>query len=145
METEAESSPLSPAILRGLGDRSYDKRKSAALEVTAVIKSLSENNQKDRISNVINLLAQDFARSKNVHHRKGGLIGLAASAIGLISDIDRYLHLLIPPVLECFDDPESRVCYYACESLYNISKVARTSVLRYFNQIFDGLCKVPCE
>jgi vacuole morphology and inheritance protein 14 len=114
-------------------------------------------------------LAQEFTRSRNVHHRKGllfvasviallrnqiidlisfsistegGLIGLAASAIGLVPEIDRFLHLLIPPVLECFDDPESRVCYYACESLYNISKVARTSVLRYFNQIFDGLCKL---
>ena len=139
---ETESSPLGPTILRGLGDRSYDKRKAAALEITTVIKSLSENGEKDRISNVINLLAQDFARSRNVHYRKGGLIGLAAAAIGLVVDIDRYLHLLIPPVLECFDDPESRVCYYACESMYNISKVARTSVLRYFNQIFDGLCKV---
>ena len=42
-----------------------------------------------------------------------GLIGLAACAIGLVPDIERFLHLLIPPVLECFDDPESRVCYYA--------------------------------
>ena len=57
-------------------------------------------------------------------------------------DAEKYLNLLIPPVLECFDDPESRVCYYACESMYNISKVARGSVLRYFNQIFDGLCKL---
>jgi vacuole morphology and inheritance protein 14 len=57
-------------------------------------------------------------------------------------DIDKYLNLLIPPVLECFDDPESRVCYYACESMYNIAKVARGGVLRFFNQIFDGLCKL---
>jgi vacuole morphology and inheritance protein 14 len=135
-------SPLPPAILRGLGDRSYDKRKAAALEVTSLIKTLQESGEKDRISNVINLLAQEFALSKNVHHRKGGLIGLAAAAIGLVTDIERYLHLLIPPVLQCFDDPESRVCYYACESLYNISKVARTSVLKYFNQIFDGLVKL---
>ena len=42
-----------------------------------------------------------------------GLIGLAACAIGLVPEIDRFLHLLIPPVLDCFDDPESRVCYYA--------------------------------
>jgi vacuole morphology and inheritance protein 14 len=139
--TPAES-PLPPAILRGLGDRSYDKRKLAALEVTSLIKNLQEAGERDRISNVVNLLAQEFTRSRNVHHRKGGLIGLAACAIGLVPDIDRFLHLLIPPVLECFDDPESRVCYYACESLYNISKVARTSVLRYFNQIFDGLCKL---
>lgn len=45
-------------------------------------------------------------------------------------------------MLECFDDPESRVCYYACESMYNISKVARVNILRHFNQIFDGLCKL---
>eukprot|EP01035_Chromulina_nebulosa_P017430 gene17430-22982_t len=135
-------SPLPPVILRGLGDRAYDKRKAAALDVTSLIKSLQEHGDQERISHVINLLAQDFARSRNVHHRKGGLIGLAATAIGLTTDIDKYLQLLIPPVIECFDDPESRVCYYACESLYNISKVARTSVLKYFNQIFEGLCKL---
>lgn len=140
MHDDEAGSPLPPAILRGLGDRSYDKRKAAALEVTALIKSCQENGEKDRISSVINLLAQEFARSRNIHHRKGGLIGLAASAIGLVPDIDLFLNLLIPPVLECFDDQEPRVCYYACESLYNISKVARTSILRYFNQIFDGLC-----
>jgi vacuole morphology and inheritance protein 14 len=125
-----------------LGDRSYDKRKAAALEVTALIKLLVEAEEKEKIANVINLLSNEFSRSRNVHHRKGGLIGLAATAIGLGSEIDRYLTQLIPPVIECFDDPESRVCYYACESLYNISKVARTNVLRYFNQIFDGLCKL---
>lgn len=125
-----------------LGDRSYDKRKTAALEVTSLIKSLQENGDKERIRNVVNLLAGEFSRSRNVHHRKGGLIGLAASAIGLAPDIDKYLDLLIPPVLECFEDPESRVVYYACESFFNISKVARTHVLRYFNQIFEGLFKL---
>ena len=122
--THAES-PLPPAILRGLGDRSYDKRKTAALDVTSLIKSLQEagecsnrreswptfrivydsQNQishllyssllhdspflillllyvsnwlisfpgeRECISNVINLLAQEFTRSRNVHHRKGG-------------------------------------------------------------------------
>ena len=39
--TPAES-PLPPAILRGLGYRSYDKRKTAALDVTSLIKSLQE-------------------------------------------------------------------------------------------------------
>ena len=91
--------PLTPATLRGLGDRSYDKRKVAALEVTALIKSLQEAKEYDRVANVIALLAQEFTRSRNIHHRKGGLIGLAASAIGLVLDIDRYLHLLVPPVL----------------------------------------------
>lgn len=106
------------------------------------MKTLQEHHDREKIIAVIQLLAQDFTRSRNVHHRKGGLIGLAANAIGLGVDIERYLNYIIPPVLECFDDPESRVCYYACESMYNISKVARTMILRYFNQIFDGLCKL---
>ena len=49
---------------------------------------------------------------------------------------------LVQPVLTCFEDPDARVRYYACESLYNISKVARGAVLVFFNSIFDGLCKV---
>lgn len=49
---------------------------------------------------------------------------------------------LVDPVLVCFDDQDARVRYYACESLYNISKVARSAVLVFFNKIFDGLCKV---
>ena len=53
-----------------------------------------------------------------------------------------YLEELIPPVLSCFYDQDSRVRYYACEALYNISKVARGAVLPFFNKIFDGLSKV---
>jgi len=135
-------SPLPPAILRSLGDRSYDKRKNAALEIEALIKALQENNDTDRICSVIAMLGQDFATSTNANHRKGGLIGLAATAIGLMQDIRLYLDALLPPVLHCLDDPESRVRYYSCESLYNIAKVARGNILRYFNQIFDGLCKL---
>lgn len=36
------------------------------------------------IDKVITILAQDFARSRNANHRKGGLIGLAAIALGLL-------------------------------------------------------------
>lgn len=82
--TPAES-PLAPAILRGLGDRSYDKRKNAALEIEALIKTLEDNNETDRICSIIALLGQDFATSTNPNHRKGGLIGLAATSIGLMS------------------------------------------------------------
>ena len=49
---------------------------------------------------------------------------------------------LVEPVLVCFDDQDPRVRYYACESLYNVSKIGRGAVLVFFNKIFDGLCKV---
>ncbi|DAZ98395.1 TPA: hypothetical protein N0F65_000109 [Lagenidium giganteum] len=174
--------PLSPTLMRNLGDRSYDKRKAAAMELENLIKQLQEsanayeqqtqtqtptqttqqqqpggaqgnalaaaagansaNEARLRIPAIIDLLGSDFACSTNANHRKGGLIGLAATAIGLMHDAHMYLDKLLPPVLHCFDDPESRVRYYACESLYNIAKVARGHILQYFNQIFDGLCKL---
>ena len=49
------------------------------------------------------------------------------------------------PVLKCFEDPEYRVRYYACESMYNIAKVVRGPILPYFNLIFDGLCKLSVD
>lgn len=94
------------------------------------------------ITSIIAVLAKDFCTSMNANYRKGGLIGIAATAIGLMGNARSHLDGLLFPVLQCFDDPESRVRYYACESLYNISKVARGSILRYFNQIFDGLTKL---
>ena len=110
--------------------------------LTSLIKSLQESGDQDRIQSVLITLSQDFCKSRNSNQRKGGLIGLAAASIGLLPDIENYLHLLVSPVLECFDDQESRVVYYACEAMYNITKVAKISILTYFNQIFDGLCRL---
>lgn len=39
-------------------------------------------------------------------------------------------------------DQDSKVRYLACESLYNIAKVTRGNILRFFNEIFDELSKV---
>ena len=49
-----------------------------------------------------------------------GLIGLAATSIALGQDVAPFLAVIIPPVLACFQDAESRVRYHACESLYNM-------------------------
>lgn len=53
-----------------------------------------------------------------------------------------YLREIVPPVLACFSDQDARVRYYACESMYNIAKVAKGEILPFFNDIFDALCKV---
>jgi len=135
-------SPLPPMVQRGLGDRSNEKRKNAALEIEALIKSLQEANNMGMIRSVITVLSKDFCMSMNSNYRKGGLVGLAATAIGLMQNARNFLNVLLPPVLHCFDDPESRVRYYACESLYNIAKVSRQAILTYFNQIFEGLTKL---
>lgn len=53
-----------------------------------------------------------------------------------------YLDLLVPAVLKCFAHTDARVRYYACESMFNIVKVARGHILRFFNVVFIGLCKL---
>jgi vacuole morphology and inheritance protein 14 len=57
-------------------------------------------------------------------------------------DVAGYLDDIIPPVLGCFSDQDSRLRYYALESMYNIAKVAKGEILIYFNEVFDALCKV---
>jgi len=135
-------STLPSAIARGLGDKNYEKRKNSAHDITGLIKNLQDLGDNDKVAGLIAQIVRDFVESKNSNFRKGGLIGLAAVAIGLSSDIDKFLHTLVPPVLQCFDDQEARVCYYACESMYNIVKVARGGILEYFNPIFDGVCSL---
>lgn len=129
-------------VQRGLGDRSNEKRKNAALEIEALIKSLQEANNTSMVHSVISILSKDFCTSMNSNYRKGGLVGLAATAIGLMHNSKAFLDVLLPPILHCFDDPESRVRYYACESLYNVAKVSRQAILAYFNHIFEGLAKL---
>jgi vacuole morphology and inheritance protein 14 len=138
-------SPLPPMVQRVLGDRSQEKRKNAALEIEALIKSLQEANNATMIQSVISILSKDFCTSMNSNYRKGGLIGLAATAIGLMQYCVHYLDTILPPVLHCTDDPEARVRYYACESLYNIAKVSRWHILDHFNSIFEGLTKLYAD
>jgi vacuole morphology and inheritance protein 14 len=96
--TLQQTLPLQQTILRNLGDRSYDKRKNAALDVENLIKQLQDTGDTNRIRDVVTVLGKDFARSTNANHRKGGLIGLAATAVGLMSEVDAHLDNLIPPV-----------------------------------------------
>ena len=77
-----------------------------------------------------------------LHSRNGGLIGLAAMGIALGVDIAPYMEKFIEPLLVCFSDNESRIRYFAAESMYNIAKVSKGEILVYFNPIFDALSKV---
>lgn len=89
-------------VTRGLADRSYDKRKNAALEIEATIKAHNEANDTEAIRSIIRTLATDFASSTNPNHRKGGLIGLAATTIGLSGGAGGFLDDLLPPVLHWY-------------------------------------------
>ncbi|XP_006816625.1 protein VAC14 homolog [Saccoglossus kowalevskii] len=143
--SERDFAPLNAACVRALNDKLYDKRKVAALEIEKMVKEYVASNNTEQIKKLISVLTNEFAMSHNPNGRKGGLIGLAASAIALGKESCNYLAELIRPVLACFLDPDSRVRYYACEALYNIVKVARGCVLPFFNEVFDGLSKLAAD
>ncbi|KAH9509518.1 PtdIns(3,5)P(2) sythesis regulation factor [Bulinus truncatus] len=137
---DKDHAPLTASCARALVDKLYEKRKSAALEIERLMKELLAVSQFDQIKKLLKVL-EEYAVSQNPNTRKGGLIGLAAVAIGLGKDSCNYINNLVRPVVVCFHDGDSRVQYYACEALYNIVKVARGAVLPHFNDIFDGLSK----
>ncbi|KAG0180204.1 hypothetical protein DFQ28_001626 [Apophysomyces sp. BC1034] len=132
---------LFPApLIRALTDKIYDRRKAAALEIERLVRE--NDNAPHRVAKIIDTLVNDFVHSTTSHARNGGLIGLAATAIALGSPaVAVYLDVIVPPILACFDDPDSRVRYYALESGYNVCKVAKGEILRFFNSVFDALCK----
>ncbi|RIA92298.1 vacuolar protein 14 C-terminal Fig4p binding-domain-containing protein [Glomus cerebriforme] len=136
---------LSAQIVRGLNDKAYEKRKAAALEVEKLIREYSANKESERVRAILDKLVQDFAYSVNPNARNGGLIGLAAASIALGPDVAAYLEEIVPPVLACFADQDSRVRYYACESMYNIAKVSKGEILRYFNEVFDAMSKLAAD
>ncbi|KAK6509319.1 hypothetical protein TWF481_004075 [Arthrobotrys musiformis] len=137
---------MDPAIGRSLNDKLYDKRKMGALELEKLIREHLTNNDTDKIKEIIDQLVHDFAYAiHQPHARNGGLIGLAAASIALGPEVAYYLDSIIPPVLACFEDQDARVRYYACESMYNIAKVAKGEVLLNFNEIFDALCKLTAD
>ncbi|RDW73877.1 putative enzyme activator VAC14 [Coleophoma crateriformis] len=137
---------MDQSIQRALNDKLYDKRKVGALDLERVIREHAAAKDYDKIQKIIQQLCNDYAYAVHQPHaRNGGLIGLAAAAIALGPDLARYLDEIVPPVLACFTDQDARVRYYACESMYNIAKVAKGEVLPYFNYIFDALCKLGAD
>ncbi|KAF7549791.1 hypothetical protein G7046_g8226 [Stylonectria norvegica] len=133
-------------IQRALNDKLYDKRKVGALELERVIRDLVTAKDYQRLHDILEQLCNEYAYAVHQPHaRNGGLIGLAAAAIALGSELPRYLAKIVPPVLACFTDQDARVRYYACEAMYNIAKVAKGEILVYFNSIFDQLCKLGAD
>ncbi|KAF2477995.1 ARM repeat-containing protein [Lindgomyces ingoldianus] len=133
-------------ITKALNDKLYDKRKSGALELEALIRDALAAQDHDRIQKIVHQLCHEYAYAVHQPHaRNGGLIGLAAASIALGPEVARYLEEIVPPVLACFSDQDARVRYYACESMYNIAKVAKGEILVYFNHVFDALCKLAAD
>ncbi|KAJ1655716.1 hypothetical protein IWQ61_004588 [Dispira simplex] len=137
---------FSSKLVRGLTDRLYEKRKASAMEIERLIREQLNQNDHQGVKKVLSCLVKDFAYSAQPYTRGGGLIALAASAIALgTNEIGTYLDDIVPPVLACFSDHDTQVKYYACEAMYNIAKVARGEILRFFNEVFDALSKTAAD
>ncbi|CAK7209070.1 hypothetical protein SCUCBS95973_000326 [Sporothrix curviconia] len=136
---------MDPSIQRALNEKLYEKRKIGALELERSIRELVAAKDSVAVEAILDQLCNEYAYAVHQHSRNGGLIGLAAAAIALGSELPRYLETIVPPVLACFVDQDARVRYYACEAMYNIAKVAKGEILIYFNHIFDALCKLGAD
>ncbi|KAF4686909.1 PtdIns(3,5)P(2) sythesis regulation factor [Perkinsus olseni] len=153
--------PLDTRASRLLSDRSYEKRSMAAHEVESRVKQALQ--QRDyygqeqhtpttttvNIASIITVLTStSFTKSPYPNARKGGLLGLASVAIALENrNLDPFLDSLIAPVLYLFDDDDNRCRYYACEAMFNISKVARGVLLkgRRMCLALDGVCRLVAD
>ncbi|EKV07210.1 Vacuole-associated enzyme activator complex component (Vac14), putative [Penicillium digitatum PHI26] len=135
------------AIQRLLNDKLYDRRKQGALELEKIVRDAVFQGEQEKIQKIVEQLCHDYAYAVHQPHaRNGGLIGLAAASIALGSEgVAPYLGEIVPPVLACFSDQDARVRYYACESMYNIAKVAKGEILLFFNEIFDALAKLASD
>ena len=126
--------PLPSFVLKNLLDKLYEKRKTTAKKVEGIVKQLVSAGDHEKISTLINLLTNKIAISPQASHRKGGLIGLAATTVGLASKVALHLKKIVPPIINSFADQDNRVQYYACEALYNIAKIARGDIIIFFTK-----------
>ncbi|GAB1194853.1 hypothetical protein APSETT444_004104 [Aspergillus pseudonomiae] len=138
---------MDSSIQRLLNDKLYDRRKQGALELEKVVRDAVFKGAHENIQKIVEQLCHDYAYAVHQPHaRNGGLIGLAAASIALGSEgVAPYLKEIVKPVLACFTDQDARVRYYACESMYNIAKVAKGEILLFFNEIFDALSKLASD
>lgn len=63
----------------------------------------------------------------------------------LIKDSSKYVNELVSPILNCLSDQDLRVRYFACESLYNVVKVARSSIIPFFPDLFAALSRLVAD
>ncbi|KAL5337921.1 vacuolar protein 14 C-terminal Fig4p binding-domain-containing protein [Aspergillus crustosus] len=142
-----ESGPLSKIQDLLIRQETQERDVSAVFQLEKFVRDSAFRGDHPVIQKIVDQLCHDYAYAVHQPHaRNGGLIGLAAASIALGSEgVAPYLKDIVPPVLACFTDQDARVRYYACESMYNIAKVAKGEILLFFNEIFDALSKLASD
>ncbi|CAO1392829.1 unnamed protein product [Diamesa tonsa] len=136
---------LTESCIKTLGDKQYEKRKIAALEIEKLVQEFNKNKNSTQIKKLIETFVSSFLTSKDPNKRKGGLIALASTSIALGRDTEQYIYEIVNPILNCLVDPDTRVRYFASESLYNVVKVSRQSIIPVFPDIFSALSRLVSD
>lgn len=131
---------LDASIVKDLSNHIYEKRKATAFQIESLTKSALARNDSQTIYNIVKELGELTTGNTN-SARMGAITALGSVSVALGSfAIAYFLDDIIKPIFATFRDTDARVRYYACESLYNIAKIARGEILLYFNEVFDILC-----
>lgn len=75
---------LPQAVLRQIGEKLYEKRKVAALEVEQIVKKLAATNDHNKIRLIIDKLIAEYAFSPQANHRKVSRCSLGSIASACI-------------------------------------------------------------
>jgi hypothetical protein len=136
---------ISASVLVSLAHKRYERRRLAAMEIEKVVRSLVQQNELQRVKAILLLLSDDYVRSTSEDARKGGVVALAACAIGLKkasqqdSEASECRDLILASVVHACQDHSQRVRYYATESLFNVLKAIPALAVQHFFILFEIL------
>lgn len=66
-------------------------------------------------------------------------MGLAGLSIALGQNIAPFLDQIVEPIIDSLSHTDSKVRYFACESAYNVAKVAKGEILVGLHRFFCTL------
>lgn len=145
---------ISATVLVSLAHKRYERRRLAAMEIEKIIRNLvTKSNDLERVHAILFLLSDDYVRSTSEDARKGGVVALAACAIGLKKAfsssraifqqqrevLNECKDLILASVIHACQDHSCRVRYYATESLFNVIKVLPSLAVQHFFILFEIL------
>lgn len=136
---------LDAALVKDLLNHIYEKRKATAFQIEGFTKQALARNDYPTIYKIIAELTE-LLDGISTLATMGAITALGSVLVALGSfAIAYFLDDIVKPIFRTFRDTDGRVRYYACESLYNIAKIARGEILLYFNDIFDILCVLVAD
>jgi len=145
---------VSAAVLVILAHKRYERRRLAAMEIEKVVRTLVQSRELERVKGILLLLSDDYVRSTNEDARKGGVVAMAACAIGLKKAHDmpglagktnECTDLILGSVVHACQDNSQRVRYYATESLFNVIKVLPSLAVEHFFILFEILSSLSAD